>query len=314
MYTLYRYINELIEHILLALKDVGIKQIGSGPSPNAGGHKGDHIVPSDQHHAEATTNTVTSSQAKGTDLTLSIYETAKDNSLDDSGNWITNTSHNEAMHPRSAEWARVLEAATQRRTEVLMPENLENMWAIGRNYKKKVQKLAAAGSQTPLIKGSESSNAIFINLDKETLAHKAEALTRIEDQTSTQTPPRPPLDSRPSKPISSTTHYTSILNQVESVKGHWIDEESENSTSIVATGNKNRLTRSNSTPDLNIEPEMGTGSTSKSSGPVISEFYSKDLSRKSRALNAVNAPNMVSSSMEQHAVKLKCRVYKPFLS
>ncbi|KAI3809821.1 hypothetical protein L1987_19421 [Smallanthus sonchifolius] len=44
------------------------------------------------------------------------------------------------LNPQSFAWARGLEAATQRRTEVLQPENLENMWTKGRNYKKKSQK------------------------------------------------------------------------------------------------------------------------------------------------------------------------------
>lgn len=309
MYTLYRYINELIEHILLALKDVGIKQIGTGQLLNVEGHKGHH-VPADQHDVEAATN-ITTSHNKGSDLTMSRVETAKDSSLDGSGNTVTNTSHNEAMHPRSAEWARVLEAATQRRTEVLMPENLENMWAIGRNYKKKVQKLAAGG-QTPLTKGSDSSNALFTNSDKEILANKAEALARMEDQALTPTAPRPPLDSRPNNQISSTTRYTPNLNKVGSFKGNRIADESENSTSFVASGNKKRLTRSNSTPDLNIGPELGTDSTSNSGGPIISEFYNKDSSRKGQALNAKSASNMVSSSEGQHAVKLRCRVFGHF--
>lgn len=294
---------------MLALRDVGIKQIGTGQSPNVEGHKGHH-VPADQHHVEAAT-IINTSHNKGTDLTLSRFETAKDSSLDASGNFVTNTSHNEAMHSRSAEWARVLEAATQRRTEVLMPENLENMWAIGRNYKKKVQKLAAGG-QTPLIKGSDSSNILFTNSDKEISASKAEALARMEDEALTPTPPRPPLDSRPNNQISSTTRYTPKLNKVGSFKGNCIADGSENSTSLVASENKNRLTRSNSTPDLIIEPELGTDSTSNSGGPIISEFYSKDLSRKSQALNAKSASNMVLSSEGQHAVKLKCRVFGHF--
>ncbi|KAL1833732.1 hypothetical protein ACET3Z_003383 [Daucus carota] len=301
------YINELIEYILIALKDVSIKQIGLGQSPNVEGHKGDNVITGDQHHVEAATNIATSSQSKGTDMTLSRYETAKESVSDGSENSITNTSQNEAMHPRSAEWARVLEAATQRRTEVLMPENLENMWAIGRNYKKKVQKLAAAGGQSPLIQGSDSSNALSTNMDKEISAHKAEASTRMENQPLTPAQSRPPIDSRPSNQISSTTLNTPTLNTV-SLKGNRIVNESENSTSSTASGNKNRMTRSNSTPDLNIEPVMKTDSTCKSGGSVISEFCDKDLSRTSQATNAKSALNMVSSSEGQQAVKLRCRV------
>ncbi|WOL00864.1 hypothetical protein Cni_G09577 [Canna indica] len=46
--------------------------------------------------------------------------------------------------PRPAEWAMVLEAATKRRTEVLAPENLENMWTKGRNYKKRNVKVGSS--------------------------------------------------------------------------------------------------------------------------------------------------------------------------
>lgn len=58
-----------------------------------------------------------------------------------SGNSLS-TVQDEHMHPRTAEWAKAFDAATQRRAEVLMPENLENMWTIGRNYKKDFQKKA----------------------------------------------------------------------------------------------------------------------------------------------------------------------------
>ncbi|KAL4555725.1 hypothetical protein LXL04_038353 [Taraxacum kok-saghyz] len=50
------------------------------------------------------------------------------------------TTQDDSTPTRTSDWARVLEAATQRRTEVLQPENLENMWTRGRNYMKKSQK------------------------------------------------------------------------------------------------------------------------------------------------------------------------------
>uniref|UniRef100_A0ACD6A1D6 Uncharacterized protein n=1 Tax=Avena sativa TaxID=4498 RepID=A0ACD6A1D6_AVESA len=52
-------------------------------------------------------------------------------SVDDNGRTV---------QPRQADWALVLDAATERRSQVLAPENLENMWAIGRNYQKKMVK------------------------------------------------------------------------------------------------------------------------------------------------------------------------------
>ncbi|KAK7348969.1 hypothetical protein VNO80_23770 [Phaseolus coccineus] len=73
----------------------------------------------------------------------------------------TNTTHNHGHsgaggghdnHTASADWAQMLEAATQRRTEVLTPENLENMWARGRNYRRKQHKSTKTGSQDPSMK------------------------------------------------------------------------------------------------------------------------------------------------------------------
>ncbi|XP_029129239.1 uncharacterized protein LOC109808497 isoform X3 [Cajanus cajan] len=74
------------------------------------------------------------------------------------GDHSTNTTHNHGNsaaggghdnHTASADWAQMLEAATQRRTEVLMPENLENMWARGRNYRRKQHKNIKVGFQDP---------------------------------------------------------------------------------------------------------------------------------------------------------------------
>ncbi|KAG2377215.1 uncharacterized protein HKW66_Vig0251990 [Vigna angularis] len=86
---------------------------------------------------------------------------------DDGINWMgvcehsANTTHNHGHsgtggghdnQTSSADWAQMLEAATQRRTEVLMPENLENMWARGRNYRRKQHKSTKTGSQDPSVK------------------------------------------------------------------------------------------------------------------------------------------------------------------
>ncbi|KAD3066455.1 hypothetical protein E3N88_34335 [Mikania micrantha] len=56
------------------------------------------------------------------------------------GSMASGSAQDDLLNPRSSAWAQVLEAATQRRTEVLQPENLENMWTKGRNYKKNTQK------------------------------------------------------------------------------------------------------------------------------------------------------------------------------
>jgi len=101
-----RYINELIESLLLVLNDGDINWMGGG----------DH-----------------SSNA-------------------------TSTTHNHDNHTASADWAQMLDAATQRRTEVLMPENLENMWARGRNYGRETRKNAKSRSPA---KHSSADHSLF---------------------------------------------------------------------------------------------------------------------------------------------------------
>jgi len=101
-----RYINELIESLLLLLNEDGISWLGVC------------------EHSTNTTHNHGHSGAGG----------GHDN------------------HTGSADWAQMLEAATQRRTEVLTPENLENMWARGRNYRRKQHKSTKSGSQDPSMK------------------------------------------------------------------------------------------------------------------------------------------------------------------
>ncbi|TKY69160.1 Sorting nexin-16 [Spatholobus suberectus] len=73
------------------------------------------------------------------------------------GHSVAGSGHDN--HTASADWAQMLEAATQIRTEVLMPENLENMWARGRNYRWKQHIKNKAGSQDPSVK-NPSTDAI----------------------------------------------------------------------------------------------------------------------------------------------------------
>lgn len=66
--------------------------------------------------------------------------------LNPPGPMVSGPVQDETLNQPTSAWARVLEAATQRRTEVLHPENLENMWARGRNYNKKRSHKKTEGS------------------------------------------------------------------------------------------------------------------------------------------------------------------------
>ncbi|KAL3651787.1 hypothetical protein CASFOL_004789 [Castilleja foliolosa] len=127
------YINEVIEYIILLFDNGGFKDFGADQSPNVKGHNSDHSV-SGEH----------GSKNQGIDAPLSQVNDYRELESGDSANIFSNSPmQDEHLHQRHADWAKVFNAATQRRTEVLMPENLENMWAIGTNYKKELQKMSA---------------------------------------------------------------------------------------------------------------------------------------------------------------------------
>ncbi|KAL4588767.1 hypothetical protein LXL04_001662 [Taraxacum kok-saghyz] len=153
------YINELLELIFLTSTNNG----GQEQSPNVQDHKQDQST---------TTKKSDLSHTQKTDTTTTTTTTKTSTSRHDANIELPLTLIQEKEKTKNlpaADWARVLEAATQRRTEVLQPENLENMWTKGRNYKKKAQKNAAKG---------QNGN---IKKDKD----------KIETSSSEKFPPRP---------------------------------------------------------------------------------------------------------------------------
>lgn len=94
-----------------------------------------------------------SSNSQKNDKVLSTTNDQKEAVLNPPGTNLSGSVQDEPT--RSSPWARVFEAATQRRTEVLQPENLENMWTKGRNYKKKSQKKTALENKNGI---NENSN------------------------------------------------------------------------------------------------------------------------------------------------------------
>jgi sorting nexin-13 len=122
------YINELLEYIFLAMKDEGVKEASENQSKSV-------VISENSQNVDATSMKMPSSNQTAV-TTLSRVENQKDLSLE------SDEILEDPIKIKSADWARVLEAASQRRTEVLTPENLENMWTKGRNYQKKAQKNA----------------------------------------------------------------------------------------------------------------------------------------------------------------------------
>ena len=175
IFFLSRYINELIECIILAYHKDGPKDFSTNQSPNAEGVSGDH--------GQSTGFNFGSPTNQGTDLSLSQSDHKSNLESTVSVNPVSSSKQDESIYQRPADWAKVIEAASQRRSEVLMPENLENMWTIGRNYKKKLQKTdikksgISVGTQDKTLMQlpplpQQDTRATHLSVDKNSENHK----------------------------------------------------------------------------------------------------------------------------------------------
>ncbi|XP_010530868.1 PREDICTED: uncharacterized protein LOC104807343 [Tarenaya hassleriana] len=180
------------------------------------------------------------------------------------------------MHPHSAEWARGLEAATQRRTEVLAPENLENMWTKGRNYKKKEYKKPLNQKDLTSIPGTSTGS---------------------EGKAVASLPPRLSVDNQ----LYDRMAMAEDFNKSSSFEGKNCIYEDD----PASDGSKIRLKRSNSTSDLQGHPDGRHGLE----GPIITEFYTTDfIKHNEKYTSDKKSPDVFLHKEGHHAPKLKCRV------
>ncbi|EOA29799.1 hypothetical protein CARUB_v10012892mg [Capsella rubella] len=195
------------------------------------------------------------------------------------------------VQQHSADWARLLEVATQRRTEVLTPEN---MWTKGRNYQKKEYKKS-------LKKGSSVSNSIEAKQDNQS------SISRTSDGAKeyavAQLPPKASVDKQ------SQVQSAEEFSKSSSFKGGHHSYEADVRNESRSDGNKNRLKRSSSTSDLHRRPETSLALLGVSEGPIITEFYTTDFVKHNDIYRSENkSPSIVLHKDGQHCLKLKCRV------
>ncbi|KAF5751138.1 Phox-associated domain Phox-like Sorting nexin C-terminal putative isoform 1 [Tripterygium wilfordii] len=277
------YINELIESILLAFNDDSTKEVGG--SQSAGG----------RHNDDLTATKFSSLHYQGHDMASAKVDDYKDTSVDQ-------RSYQELlMQPRPADWAQMLEVATQRRTEVLMPENLENMWTKGRNYKKKEQKKVKNIIQEPIAKGSGSSAVPARNSGKEGLT-KSGIPTGKEQKPVLQL--APDMLGVNERGVHLSQNLQKQLSVEEGLHFGGLTDSSE----LVINGNRNRLKRSNSASVLNVQPDMKKVFAVDDGGPIISEFYSPDFGSRSEDYSVKRTSDMLIHSVGLHVPKLRCRV------
>ncbi|CAL9022147.1 unnamed protein product, partial [Prunus brigantina] len=287
------YINELIEYILLAIKDE-ITKVVAGDQSTAG------VVPD---HGSPLNKYATFNQR--TDMMLSKVDNQREKSSD------YNPFQEDPLQPQPADWARILEAATQRRTEVLAPENLENMWTKGRNYKRKEHKKKIRATQehtphTPVSSGVDSAVPAR-KLGNEMVADRHEISTGIEDKSIVKLTRETSLDSQLSDGTKKEMQFSLDPSKKSYAEGGNLVDELEDIGSLAADGNKSRLKRSNSTSALKIQPDTKRALT-EGGGSIISEFYSPEFGRRREEHVGKSASDMVVHYVGQQVPKLRCRV------
>ncbi|XP_076954833.1 uncharacterized protein LOC143629448 [Bidens hawaiensis] len=250
------YINELLEVIFLASANEGCKETGEGS-------KSESVTSSKTEHYFSPKSDVAQEL-----VSLGPHKIVQD----------------ETKHLPAADWARVLEAATQRRTEVLQPENLENMWTKGRNYKKKAQKNAEKSGGRESISGNNKDTG------NETVPKKLETSTSI-GRTLGQIPPKPHADGQPTFDGGQSNTLTFEAGVEDSPLGN---------------NGKKTFRKSNSTSDLNTEPVIETAFAEQVSGSIISEFYSVNAGKQDT--HNINMASDKVLRIEGYCPKLKCRV------
>ncbi|KAB5541377.1 hypothetical protein DKX38_014351 [Salix brachista] len=281
------YINEVLELILLAIKDDSSKDAG-----------GDHPAGS-VNNVDFTSRKNPSLNNQGTDKTLAKIDDHIETYLD------YNSHQQEPMQPHPAEWARILEVATQRRTEVLTPENLENMWAKGRNYKKKENKNVKAGAQKSMAKSSVTNTAM--NLRKDMPIHSNMMSTKMEEKALVHLTLGLSLDTLTSHENRDGSQFTQHGSQELSFEGSRVGGEWENAGNLTLNENRGGIKRSNSTSALKALPDKKKGFTGDCGGSIISEFYSPESHRSAdHAVKKVS--DIILRGEGPYSPKLKCRV------
>ncbi|KAK7362692.1 hypothetical protein VNO77_04812 [Canavalia gladiata] len=293
------YINELIESLLLLLNDDGTKAMGSHQTTNAANHHHSHSVKATSTKGEQDNLTASNkhqSLNKGTDMILAKMNDQGGTSLQ------YNNLHQESLQVRPADWARMLDVATQRRTEILMPENLENMWTKGRNYKRKENKIIKAGFQDLPAKSPASNSSLhYRKLDQGTSTSKRGKYEVAEGRSSLL--PVHALGSDPLQNVGSAKSLISSENTDKelSLAGELGVDKMKSIGDLTPDGNKSTLKRSSSASALGIQPN-------KEGGSIISEFYNPEFERHSEGFREKSSSDMIVRKEGPLVPKLRCRV------
>lgn len=214
------------------------------------------------------------------------------------------TSHEDSAHhaqPRPAEWAMMLDAATKRRSQVLAPENLENMWTKGRNYKKKSANLVKADTPSLPVKTiSEISNiSSYAGITAKEMLEVNERTAVIEDKYVVHLMHGSSQSSGSSIATDKASRVSEYLVREQPTQGGHLGDGCEETDMKSAKSNNSQLKRSSSSPDIDTLIMGNSGE------PLcIKDFYSPKFSSLKTDARATPTHGEGLSRVP----KIKCRV------
>ncbi|KAL5714439.1 hypothetical protein ACHQM5_016403 [Ranunculus cassubicifolius] len=290
------YINELIEYIVL---NANVDNSRDGPDDHVGAQssQSSEVYTSSKiiQGSEPSSRNSIGMSSQHSDVTSSKTSNAVETSL----STLTGSPGDPFQH-RSADWARVLEAATQRRSEVLAPENLENMWARGRNYKTKRNSKAKGHVLPPPAKQFGSKSAMTVKeLRKEEMISSPGSQVVTSEKAVMRVVDGSRLESQ-FEGIDALAQSTLYLNKGPSLEGVYRVGEMKGDNFRPTNENKTHLKRSSSTSalDKTITSEVG--------GTIFTEFYSPDFSSHKEEQYLASSDIVLRNDV--NIPKLRCRV------
>ncbi|KAK1269702.1 hypothetical protein QJS04_geneDACA006555 [Acorus gramineus] len=294
-----RYINELIEYLFLTAKD----EQGRPTNANNTFHDQPVSVGNNQN-SEPESKRVDASTNQSKNLPLVKIDTTEHGQqhMPEADSLIR-------AQPKPADWARVLEASQQRRTQVLAPENLENLWTKGRNYKKKNARILKAGisSRSANAASGAISQLAHVGVVDKKLPTNAEG-TRTEDDSLASEMHGVNLKSEVGKPVVQTNLSEELIRE-PSLEGRQYADEWEEGSNIVVKNSKSHIKRSSSTSALTILPDIGKNIVDRSSdAKSLNMLHNPNYIKYKEEQNVRSGSEFISHSEGSlHIPKLKCR-------
>ncbi|CAO2153175.1 unnamed protein product [Urochloa humidicola] len=213
---------------------------------------------------------------------------------------VSEDDHDSAIQSRQPDWAVVLDAATKRRSQVLAPENLENMWAIGRNYQKKIIK-ADHSSRLKGSGGSDNSPSAGA-VGKELSSNFNERMASVDDKYMVNLMQSTNRNAQSAFVTGSHPLALQNKNEVKPKEVDQVNYSSKEKTHETSNSAKAQLKRSSSTPDIE-KRYLG-----KSNQPMVSSETGNV--RKNHDEKVAGPASHTEVLL--HVPKIRCRVVGAF--